>query len=464
MADLTMPSLGADMEDGTLIEWRIKPGDVVQRGDVVAEVETQKGIIEIEIWDSGVVDELHVSPGRKVPVGTVLATIRAPAASPPAQAPATALAPAGEPSRAAADPGARAGGLAKPEPGPAPFAAPRPLDAAILASAGTGASSPSESSEPRASAATPIRRPAASPSARRLARELEVALERVRGTGPHGVITREDVLRSRDERESAGRGVPRASSPAGLATGPAARPPSSLEPASKPEPPAPARAEAIAAMRRAIASAMARSKREIPHYYLAHQIELSHTLAWLESENQRRPMAERLLLAALLLKATALAAKSFDTMNGHYIDGAFQPKTAVHIGVGIALRQGGLVAPAIHDVERSSLTEVMAHLTDLVQRARGGRLRSSELSDATITVTNLGEQGTDAVFGIIYPPQVALVGFGKPKLEPWAENGMLGVRPVLTVTLAADHRVSDGHTGARFLNAIAQRLAEPETL
>jgi pyruvate dehydrogenase E2 component (dihydrolipoamide acetyltransferase) len=418
MAELTMPSLGADMEDGTLVEWRIKPGDVVQRGDVVAEVETQKGIIEIEIWESGVVDELRVLPGAKVPVGVVLATIAAAKGAPPA---------------ADAAPAARA-----PEP------APPSADGAVVAP-------PAEAPAARAPAAAPFSRPAASPSARRLARELDVDLQRVHGSGPHGAITRDDVLRARDERS---KGPSEAAVPA----------PSRAEAPSEASPRPPARGEAAAAIRQAIAAAMARSKREIPHYYLAHEIDVSRALAWLEAENQRRPVTERLLLAALLLKATALAAQSFQSMNGYYIDGVFRPATAVHVGVGIALRQGGLVAPAIHDVDRTSLGELMARLADLVQRARGGGLRSSELSDATLTVTNLGDQGTDSVFGIIYPPQVALVGFGKPKLKPWAEGGMLGIRPVVTATLAADHRVSDGHTGARFLNAIAQRLAEPEKL
>lgn len=166
----------------------------------------------------------------------------------------------------------------------------------------------------------------------------------------------------------------------------------------------------------------------------------------------------------LLLKATALAAREFPDMNGYFVDGKYQPSNSVHVGVAIALRAGGLVAPAIHDVDRLPLRDVMTRLGDLVKRARGGGLRSSELADSTLTVTNLGDQGTHSVFGIIYPPQVALVGFGKPTPRPWAENGMLGIRPVVTATLAADHRVSDGHAGARFLGMIEQRLREPEKL
>jgi pyruvate dehydrogenase E2 component (dihydrolipoamide acetyltransferase) len=217
-------------------------------------------------------------------------------------------------------------------------------------------------------------------------------------------------------------------------------------------------------MRQAIAAAMARSKREIPHYYLATEIDMQRALKWLEAENLQRPVAERLLYAVLLLKAVALAVRDVPEMNGFWVEGRFQPSEAVHVGVAISLRQGGLIAPAIHDVASKDLGTLMRELRDLVARARGGRLRSSEVSDPTITVTNLGEQGVPTVFGIIYPPQVALVGFGKITERPWAVEGMLGVRPVVTATLAADHRASDGHRGGLFLAAIDRLLQEPEKL
>jgi pyruvate dehydrogenase E2 component (dihydrolipoamide acetyltransferase) len=134
------------------------------------------------------------------------------------------------------------------------------------------------------------------------------------------------------------------------------------------------------------------------------------------------------------------------------------------VGVAISLRGGGLVAPAIHDADHCTLDELMAALRDLVQRARTGGLRGSEMSDPTITVTNLGDQGVDQVFGVIYPPQVALVGFGRVAPRPWAVDGLLGVRPVVRATLAADHRASDGHDGARFLAAIDALLQHPEAL
>jgi pyruvate dehydrogenase E2 component (dihydrolipoamide acetyltransferase) len=166
----------------------------------------------------------------------------------------------------------------------------------------------------------------------------------------------------------------------------------------------------------------------------------------------------------LLLKAVALAVSEAPEMNGYWVDGAFRASESVHIGVAISLRGGGLVAPAIHDVEQVSLNDLMAQLRDLVNRARANKLRSSELSDPSITVTNLGEQGVGTVFGVIYPPQVALVGFGTIQQRPWAVDGLLGVRPILTATLSADHRASVGHRGAQFLAAIDRRLQEPEKL
>jgi pyruvate dehydrogenase E2 component (dihydrolipoamide acetyltransferase) len=217
-------------------------------------------------------------------------------------------------------------------------------------------------------------------------------------------------------------------------------------------------------MRKAIAAAMSRSKREIPHYYLSETIPMQRATEWLARENEKRPITGRLLMAVLQLKAVALALGKFPDLNGFFRDGAHQPSSAAHVGVAISLRQGGLVAPAIHDVQTKSLDELMRSLSDLVQRARAGSLKSSEMSDPTITVTNLGETGVDATFPIIYPPQVAIVGFGRIAPRPWAQDGEVRVLPTVVASLAADHRVSDGHRGALFLAEIAKLLQEPETL
>jgi pyruvate dehydrogenase E2 component (dihydrolipoamide acetyltransferase) len=218
------------------------------------------------------------------------------------------------------------------------------------------------------------------------------------------------------------------------------------------------------AQRDAIARLMSRAKREIPHYYLSTTVDLGTAMEWLNRTNRALPVTERLVPAALLLKATALAAQRHLELNGYWTDDAFRPADKVHLGVAISIRGGGLVAPAIHDAASLTVRELMAALRDLVTRARAGRLRRTELTDATITLTNLGEQGVESVQGVIYPPQVALVGAGRIVERPWAVNGLLGVRPCLTLTLAADHRATDGFTGGRFLATVDHLLQTPEEL
>jgi pyruvate dehydrogenase E2 component (dihydrolipoamide acetyltransferase) len=180
--------------------------------------------------------------------------------------------------------------------------------------------------------------------------------------------------------------------------------------------------------------------------------------------NADRPPDSRLLMGALAVKAVALGSRRFPAFNGLFQDGKFEPSSAVHIGMAIAIRGGGLAAPAIHDADRLSLDELMARMRDLVQRTRAGRIRSSEIADPTITVSSLGERGVEALYGIIYPPQVAIVGFGKVVVRPWIIDGAIGPRSIVTVTLAADHRVTDGHAGALFLAEIGKLLQEPDKL
>jgi pyruvate dehydrogenase E2 component (dihydrolipoamide acetyltransferase) len=217
-------------------------------------------------------------------------------------------------------------------------------------------------------------------------------------------------------------------------------------------------------MRQAIAELMARSKREIPHYYLGLDIDMGPALAWLDEHNAAIPLAERVLPAAVLARAAAVAAREVPALNGFWVDGGFRPSEPVHLGFAVSLRGGGLIAPAIHDADRKTPDELMRDIRHLVRRTRSGGLRASEMADPTITVTNLGERGTDATYGVIYPPQVALVGFGRIREQPVARDGMLGVGSVVTATLSADHRASDGHAGALFLAAIEAALQRPEEL
>lgn len=432
-----MPLLGADMEVGTIIQWLVKPGDAIRRGDIIAVVDTEKATIEVEVFQTGTIEEIIVPEGQKVPVGTVLARIAAAeVAAPPRLVPAAPKPAVAPPKPVAVVP--------KPAP-PPPRAAPPPLAALRPAPV-----------VPPPKAAPPGRL-RISPLAMRMALELKVDLSKVKGTGPSGAITKADI-------ERAAAGPAEAVAPAAPAVPAAPAPPAAVEAPRAAPPPAMAPAERQAAMRRVIAAAMARSKREIPHYYLGTTVDMSRAMSWLQAENLKRPVNQRLLYSVLLLKAVALAVRQVPEMNGFWIEGAFRPSEAVHVGVAISLRSGGLIAPAIHDVDGKSLDDLMVGLRDLVKRVRAGVLRSSEIADATITVTSLGEQGVESVFGIIYPPQVALVGFGKIAERPWAANGMVGARPVIYASLAADHRASDGHRGGLFLAAIDRLLQEPEKL
>ena len=217
-------------------------------------------------------------------------------------------------------------------------------------------------------------------------------------------------------------------------------------------------------MRQAIAAAMTRSKRETPHYYLNATIDMHCAMAWLAAENAKRSVEDRLLAGVLLIKAVARALRELPEFNAVWEKEQIVRKEAVHVGMAISLRGGGLIAPALRDADRQSLDELMRNFQDLVRRARSGGLRSSELSDATITITSLGDQGVDAVFGIIHPPQTALVGFGRIAERPWIVDGLVVPRPLVTASLSADHRATDGHQGARFLAAIDRLLQRPEEL
>ena len=447
MSDFKMPALGADMDAGTLLEWLIKPGDRVKRGDIVAVVDTEKAAVDVEIWIDGVVERLLIEPGIRVPVGTVLALIRtgaeavaplsveqrpAPGGAIPAAAAGPAAAPAAAGSPALPVEPQTASGAHRVSPLARRMALDLGVDLARVAGTGPGgtvthadvehaASLRTAPPEAGAAPAAGEQRRRISPLARRRAKELGVDLARVAGSGQDAAITEADVEQA------------------------ATAPKASFAPMTA--------QQRSAAMRKAIALAMARSKREIPHYYLGLEIKLERALTWLERENAARSIVERVLYSVLLIKAVALAVREVPEMNGFWVNDGFQASAAVHLGMAISLRGGGLVAPALHDADRKSLADLMRELRDLVARTRAGSLRSSELSDPTITLTNLGEQGVDSVFGIIFPPQVALVGFGR-----------ISERRSIQVSLSADHRASDGHRGALFLAAIDRRLQAPETL
>ena len=410
MPELRLPSLGADMEEGTLLEWYVKPGDRIEYGDIIALLDTEKAEIEMEAFDSGTIDALLVEAGETIPVGTPILRLRSPESDAASESPAAPGSTATSESPAPAKPSV-------PSKRPEPRQPPLPEKPAAEGQAAI-APAPARTERVRAT-----------PLARRLARERGVDLGELTGSGPGGAITEADV--------------------------PAAG-------ARAPEP----KKDATRASRRReiIAEAMSRSKREIPHYYLATPIEIHDTLSWLARHNQGHGVDDHILLPALLIKSVARAAGRFPDLNGHWLEDGFHPAEAVHVGMVVSLRSGGLMVPTFRNADERSVPDLMAELRDIVGRARAGRLRSGELHDATITLTSLGERGAETIFGVIYPPQVAIVGFGGVHTMAWAEGDLHGSRPVVRATLSADHRASDGQQGSRFLDAIARTLRDPGSL
>lgn len=436
-----MPSLGADMDAGTLVEWKKKSGDPVKRGDIIAAVETAKGVIEIECFEDGILDQIFFQAGQEVPVGQVLATISS------------------------------KDEFGKAKPSPEPQKPPEPVKVEkVPETVATEPVKPAAEIVAEAVKAAIPQPPATgeririSPLASRMAIELGVDLRQVKGTGPGGAIQRVDIEREAQAQiaappEPVKVPEPVTAKPQEVA---AAAPP--VEVKSEPAPDAKKAVDFQTAMRSAIAAAMSKSNRDIPHYYMETSIDMTNALRWLEEENLKRSIRERLLPVVVLLKAVAKSLTEVPELNGFWIDGSHQVSEAIHIGFAINLRQGGLLTPAIHDTDMKDFDELREAMNDLIIRTRGNRLRSSELTDATITVTSLGDRGVEKVFGVIYPPQVALVGLGKITPQPWAVNGALCVRPVLVATLAGDHRATDGHKGGLFLEALNRNLQEVEKL
>lgn len=381
--EFRLPSLGSDMDSGTVLRWHVDVGDVVHRGDVLLDVDTEKSEIEVEIWHDGVVAALLVEPGTEVPVGTALALLDPLRGDERAAPSAAAAAPVGPP--------------AQPTPPPAP-APPSP---------------PAVQTDP------------------------------ARAADGELTITPRTVWWPTSPRDT----PPEHSAPSPAAT-PARR----------------ATGERSSRRRNAIADLMSRANSEIPHYHLWRDVDFSRAADWLATQNEHRSSAERILPAALIIAAVGRAAARHRELDGHWLDGGFVPAAEPAVGVAIHLRSGGLVAPAIADAHTRSVADLMAALRDLVDRARAGRLRSTEVTSATLTVTNLGDQGTDAVLGVIHPPQVALVGVGRIAMRPVVVDDDVVARPMVTITLAADHRATDGHTGARFLKTLDQLLQNPEEI
>ncbi|WMN90114.1 2-oxo acid dehydrogenase subunit E2 [Vibrio parahaemolyticus] len=426
LIDITMPALGADMRDGTLMEWQIKPGDHVEKGDIIAVIETSKGAIDMESYHTGTITELLIEPDIKLPVGSVMARM---ASDTPVSSDIEHTKPdltTAETSQPVAE--------AEAEELP-PYIAPKSAQSSATKPATIRDIVTSNELLKRITAtAESQQRQYASPVARKAAHLSGIELSTLTSSGPYGAVLLRDLPKDADTQTPA---------PADKTT---------------------VVRQDVSPMRQAISDAMSRSKKEIPHYYLALDIDLSKVQTWLAEQNQQREPEQRLLLPAVILNAIARQLVKFPDLNGFYQDGRFTPSTEVNIGNTISLREGGLVIPGILNADQLSVDQTMDALRDLAERSRRGRLRSSEISQTTITVTSIGERGADSITGVIYPPQVAIIGLGRQRQAPVIRKNQIEIGEIMTVTLAADHRVSDGVTGARFLQALAKQLQHPEAL
>lgn len=397
-----MPSLGSQMIEAKLVQWHVQPGDTVKKGDIIGEIDTEKGLIDIEVFEDGIITELVAKEGEVVPVGSVMAVIN---------------------------------GEDKSAESPVKIS-----ETTEKKARDDGESKATTQKTKTRTKASPAERVKASPLAKRVAEDLKVDISKVKGSGEGGTIHRKDVetfARQKTTDETFEEELDMA------------------EHISKAE---------GKSMRQSISAAMSRSNKEIPHYYLETDIDMKTTLGWLSKENKNRSVNERLMPPILLIKAVANALTEVPQLNGFWTDEAMHIEEGIHVGFAISLRQGGLVIPAILDADLKLLDEIRSDFVDMVTRAREGHLRSREISSATITITNLGERGAEKVFGKIYPPQVALVGFGKITDQPRAIDGSIGVRPILSTVLAGDHRATDGHTGSQFLEKLNDQLQHPENL
>jgi pyruvate dehydrogenase E2 component (dihydrolipoamide acetyltransferase) len=358
--NVPMPSLGADMDQGKLMLWKIKSGDDVKKGQIIATVETTKSAVEIESFREGKVLELVGKEGEELRVGSTIAIFDV------------------------------------------------------------------QGEEKKGSELPRIK---ISPAAKKLASQMHVDLSKVKGSGSDGQIELKDVQTLVNQQAA-----------------PTSRPAS------------------VVNIREAIAMAMSRSKKEIPHYYLKTRIILDALLVWIDEKNKVLPAVERLMVPTVLMKGIIQAIKEYPMMNGYYVNGAFEAKESVNLGIAVALKSGGVLVPAIMSAESMDLARLNSSFQDLLIRTRKNELKNRELTEGTITVTNVGDLGSHEVFGIIFPPQVALVGLGRIHKSAVEDNGLIRSGFIIDVTLSADHRLTDGLLGSRFLAQIEKIFLNPTML
>ena len=431
--DILMPQMGYDMTQGTVVRWVKKVGDKVHRGDVVAEIETDKATVEVEAFDSGTLLRIMAEPGETLPVGQAIATLGEPGEALP------------EVSKPAAEPAAQP--VAPPPPAPATPAPRAPTRAAAAPARPTPAA--------QASRSLPGERPPASPLARRLAEQLDVDLASIPGSGPGGRIVVADVEAAADAGAAAPASAPTEAPPAAPVAPTDA-------PTAAPLPPLPPGAQDSepSRLRQTIARRMSESKRNTPHFYVAVDCRAD---ALLQLRADLAAKKTKVSVNDMLVKALALAALKHPVVNSAYLGSVVRRFGTVDVGIAVAT-ENGLLSPAVQDVGGKSLKEIAAATRDLAERARAGRLKPEEYGGGTITLSNLGMFGVDEFLAIINPPQALIVSVGAAAARVVPVNGKPGIAKVFTAWAAADHRVLDGAIVGEFMATFRAIVEDPGQL
>jgi pyruvate dehydrogenase E2 component (dihydrolipoamide acetyltransferase) len=463
MPEVNMPKLSDTMEEGTVLEWKKKDGDEVHKGDVLAEVESDKATFDLEAEDDGVLS-IIVEKGVPAKIGAPIASIGAAGAA----APAKAAKPAGaKPDKAKAEPAepkAEADAAEGEEPAPAEAAEETPAKAEDNAPAKAEVEAPDEAVEaaPAAEAAdvparTPLPDPSprkgegsdqdgaavkASPLAKRLATELGIDLAGIKGTGPEGRIVKEDVQAAAGAKGLAGRPAP-ARRPAGPET-------EIVEPTR---------------MQTTIARRMTESKATVPEFTVTVEARVDQAVSMRQQLKDSVPGAEKVTITDFLVRACALALRKFPEVNSSWVDGRFQRKRSVNIGLAVAPSQGmGLLVPVVHDADTKDLVQISIESRQVIERARSARPAEGDLSGATFSISNLGMYGVDEFVAIINPPEAAILAVGAIKDIAVVEDGRVVPGKVMRMTLSVDHRVFYGATAAQFMAEVKRLIESPVTL
>ncbi len=406
---IVMPQMGYDMKEGTVVKWRKKEGDTVSRGEVIAEIETDKAVVEMESIAGGVLRKIVAPEGKVVPVGETIAIIGTPE----------------EPI---------------PEVGAPPGKQPETQAAAAPTQAPAAPAAPTEA------ATTPAGEVKASPIARRLAREKGVDLAKVQGTGPGGRITEADVLKYAEAQAAAPAAPPREAPRAA--------------PSEAPAPAMPGGRVELSRMRQAIARRTAQSNQEIPHFYVTSEINMGAAIALRSQLNDALQGEVRVSINDMLIKAVAKTLVKHPLLNSTFRGDHLEVSPSIDIGVVVAVEEG-LIVPTIRNCQSKSLVEVARASKDLIERAQKGGLRAEEMTGGTFSISNMGMFDVDNFAAIIFPGQAAMLAVGTVKARPVVKDGQLAVGQTMFATIAVDHRIADGKEAALFMRDLKQFLEQP---